>query len=153
MIIFAEPTREMVRELATKMRPMDQLEVKLSSGLTPEGALLSSIMSSDYYAAVLEGDSVIAICGCSQHPQEPNLGIPWFLGSPRVDKLPVTLVKMSREWVMDMNVLYPTLANAVYEHHHRSRTFLRALGFTEANILNNYGVYRSNFILFTRNDV
>lgn len=150
MIEMVEPTRELVTELAPGLRAMDKLEVKLSAGMTPEGALLSSWMTSEYSNVVLVDGRPVAMFGCAQHSREPSLGIPWFLGTPEVYDHRFTLIREGRRWIEDMNTIWPTLTNAVYAEHRSSINLMVSLGFHAVDELPNYGVHQSRFILFVR---
>lgn len=150
MIEFAIPTREHVDSLAPRLREMDQREVEYSAGLTPEGALLSSLYASDIAWTILVDGVPEAMCGCTGHQINPAIGIPWFLASDVASHHKISMIRKGSEWIDQMHCFYPVLSNAVYEGHQESRKFVEALGFQPAQTLENYGVSERTFVLYVK---
>ena len=118
--------------LARTLRPADRDEVIATVG--PDGierAIVRSILlSTDAKAAEADGE-LVALLGVAPISLLGGIGAPWFLGTPRVDRLPGALTRGARRYLAEiMAADYPVLRNHVDARNVRSVRWLQRLGFT-----------------------
>lgn len=148
MIEYRDTTRADAEVLARFLRPEDAEEVRISSGLSPLGAILSSLMVSESAVTAHVDGTPAAIFGCTTHSEDPEIGIPWFLGTPLVAENKVAMLRDGREYISFLTGLYHTLINAVHWRNEASIKWVEALGFQRVDTLHNYGVERDTFYLY-----
>jgi hypothetical protein len=142
--------REHCDHIAANMRQLDAKEVWASSGLTPLGALVSSLAMSCVAWVALEDGEPVAMWGIGQHPDAPKVGVPWFLATDAVNRHPVTMVRAGREMVALMDQLYDHLVQVVHHEQADTSRWLEAIGFQRTDILEDYGIGQDTFYVYTR---
>ena len=136
--------------LAPKLRDQDKAEVKASSGMNPEEALLYSFEAGGEVNSIIAPDGeVIGMFGVSPTP-DPTLGIPWLLASPRLPEVSREFIPQSKEWVIEVNKKYPLLLNYVDKRNTIAIRWLRKLGFTFIAEIEEFGVGQKPFYEFVR---
>lgn len=150
MTEFADATREHARIMAPNLRSMDVKEAYSASGMTPLGALLASLMHSEESYTAFLNDEPVAMFGVSA-AENKGIGVPWLLGTPAMERIPVTIVKMGRELCQSWAPLYGTLINAVHWQNTKSLCWLPAIGFEMVGVLPNYGVQQERFYMYALN--
>ncbi len=153
MIEYRLATVGDARQVGANLRHSDREELALSLGLDPEGATVMSVEKSVIAWAALKEGRAIAVFGVGPYPGQQRVGVVWFLATPEVADYAVQFVKTGRYYVRLMGRIYPRLVNAVYTKNLRSRRWLRALGFTEGQVLPEYGVGRAPFVLIAYDHV
>lgn len=78
----------------------------------------------------------------------PDLGVPWMLGTPALERAPKQLTKLGRTYVRRMAEQYATLTNYVDARSLKSVYWLARLGFTVNTEPEPYGVFGLPFHRF-----
>jgi hypothetical protein len=147
---YRPSVKEDVYELAPKLRKQDVKEVEASSGYMPEEALLVSFNSEGESNTIIAPDGeVIGMFGVSA-TLDPHIGVPWLLASPRLPEVSKEFIPQSLEWVKQKNEEYSLLHNAVDVRNTVAIRWLRYLGFTFIQRIEEYGVGKKPFYHFVR---
>lgn len=118
-----------VAVVASDMRPDDVAEVEASCGLDPLGALARSFAMSDMaWTGTVDG---VPVCmfGVAPLSVMGGIGSPWLLGTPKMERVPLTFLRLNREYVARMLERYGHLVNHVDARNRVSIRWLRWLGF------------------------
>lgn len=141
---------EDVYVLAPKLRKQDINEIEASSGFLPMEALSYSFHSGGESNTIIAPDGeVIGMFGVSP-TLDPLVGVPWLLASPRLPEVSKEFIPQSLEWVKQKNEEYPLLFNAVDVRNTVAIRWLRYLGFTFIQRIEEYGVGKKPFYEFVR---
>lgn len=135
-------------QLVSRLRKGDLDEIKASSGLDPEDALLLSVATSPRSWAWVHDGEVIALFGVGAAYGRPGVGVPWLLGSPEVEKHKIYFVRNSRRHIAEMLKVFPYLENHVDCRNTPSIQWLAWCGFALAEVVPFYGAQRLPFIRF-----
>ncbi len=137
-------------DLAPRIRRDDKWEVMCSSGLNSVDALTQSIQFSEMcWTALLDGRPEIC-WGVCKFPPNPSMGIVWLLSSEEMYKIPGRFVRESHTYVDKMLKVFPTLFNYVYVGNMPSRKWLENMGFAASERIEEYGVGKQPFLLYSR---
>lgn len=117
--------------LAPNLREIDRLEVECT-GSTPEASLL---MCFDLpKAGVLSGfnsdNEVILMCGVSECPYNPEMGVIWMLASPKIHEHSREILRLSKETIEVLSTEYKAVYNLVHKDNKTSIRWLEWCGFT-----------------------
>lgn len=77
-----------------------------------------------------------------------DIGVPWMLGTPALERAPKQLTKLGRRYVHLMSDKYATLLNYVDARSLKSVYWLARLGFTVSTETEPYGVFGLPFHRF-----
>jgi hypothetical protein len=80
-----------------------------------------------------------------------DIGVPWMLGTPALERAPKQLTKLGRAYVHLMSDKYATLLNYVDARSLKSVYWLACLGFTVQKETEPYGVFGLPFHRFGMN--
>lgn len=139
-----------VYDLSPKLRTQDVNEVAASSGFSPEEALLVSFNAGGEVNSIIASDGeVIGMFGVSP-TDDPNLGVPWLLASPRLPEVSKEFLPQSLEWVRAVNKQYPMLLNYVDKRNTVAIRWLKFLGFSFIRLIDEFGVGKQPFYEFVR---
>lgn len=129
--IDVRATREGDAEtLAANLRPQDRDEVEAlrgADGVLPairEGVALSTMC----WTAEADGD-LVAIFGMVPVTLLGDTGVPWFLGTPMVDRCAGSLMRAAPAYIARMLAAYPRLFNIVDSRNAKACRYLRRAGF------------------------
>jgi len=147
MATYRSSTKEDCFILAPLMREQDKVEVMFSHGVEPLEALLACLESHECNTIVHQGQPV-GMFGI--HPVDDLTASPWMLGTDKIPEIARDVMKVSSQWVKDKNKEYPILVNYVHEDNEVSKVWLRKLGFTFIQLIDDYGVGKQPFYEFTR---
>lgn len=125
-----QATMEDVLHVSAHLRECDRLEAVRSTGLSPDEVSLISFESALWCQALLGDDEPVGIYGLTQHPTEPDTGIPWFFSTDKLQHLGGYFLRHSRENLRAMLQDRPVLCNIVDAEHAHSIRWLSWLGFT-----------------------
>lgn len=115
-------------ELAPLLRVGDRCEV-IAAGLTPHKALWRAWRDSTISnVAFVDGD-IAAIWGMAGCPLG-NIGRPWLLTSPAIERIPRTFMEISRLEVARMLSMCPVLIGIVDASYWKAVRFLSFLGYS-----------------------
>lgn len=141
-------THDDILELCETIRKEDKEEVIASHGDIYTG-LMESFSSSDFTETIFTKDDLVAgIYGVS--PLGLGIASPWMLSSIYLPEVWREFLRGSREWVKNVNKRYPVLTNCVDAEYELSINWLKFLGFTFINRIENYGVNPKPFLEFVR---
>ena len=84
------------------------------------------------------------------HPIDDLTASPWMLGTDKIPEIARDVMKVSSRWVKEKNKEYPILVNYVHKDNEVSKAWLRRLGFTFIQLIDDYGVGEQPFYEFTR---
>lgn len=129
-IAFRPPIEEDAALLAPRLRAADKAELSAISNRSYGVTLRLSIVTSDEPMAVVQDNQLIAVFGVGRASVMSTTGVPWLLGSDPLDRLPRTLLPLSRAVITHWRQKYPVMINHVSADHHKSIRWLKWLGFT-----------------------
>lgn len=124
-IVPSEPAH--VAMLAVNLRDADRAEVQ-SAGLSSFKAIGRSFRSGILCRTAFVGDDIAAMWGLGG-TLVSNVGHPWLLTTPAVEKIPIAFVKEAQAQLAIMLALRPVLSNYVAASYGQAIGFLRLLGF------------------------
>ena len=138
-------------DLSEDLRPGDYDEIRALTEETPAVVLVSSVMLSTHAWVILDGDVPIAAFGCAPS-DDPDRGIVWMLGSPRMD-LPanaIGILRLSVPFMDEMHRTYATLFNYIDARHAKSLRWLKWCGYELVEEVAEHGLEARPFFLFAR---
>lgn len=132
--IIREARLEDIYHVAAKMREADIEELIAARGdeVNPLVALrLASLRSDPCYSWCTEKGEPIAAYGFAKYPGKPEVGVPWLLGTPELNRHACAYLREARRILDEMlETRFRYLINFVYTKNKSSVKFLKALGFT-----------------------
>lgn len=146
-------TAEHAAELAPLVRQADRDEFMAASGQSPEEVLADGLaLSSHIWAGLLDG-RVVCMFGVAPMPGADGVGVPWMVGSERLDRCASVFLRRCRRSGMIRQMLdaYPVLMNAVDCRNTRAIAWLKWLGFSFGNPIP-YGAAGLPFHVFEMRD-
>ena len=107
--------------LAPQLRPIDKLEVECT-GSTPESSLLRcfNLKNSVVLSGVNDNNEVILMCGVSECPSSPDVGVIWMLASPSIRKHRKDILKLSKGAVAELMTGYKAVYNLIHKDNKTS---------------------------------
>jgi hypothetical protein len=138
-----------VEAIAANLRNADIEEIHGSSGhrdclaVMRQGAELSTLL----WTIEVDGEPA-GLFGVSP---AGDIGVPWMLGTPALERAPKQLTKLGRAYVHLMSDKYATLLNYVDARSLKSVYWLACLGFTVQKETEPYGVFGLPFHRFGMN--
>lgn len=114
--------------VAEHMRPED-IEECAAGGLSPLSALIIGWQSGDTWALITPLGDPCAILGVHE-TEEPGCGKIWMLGTPEIEKYPMTFLKNCRPVLDELFKDYKLLSNWSYYKNEVHHKWLQWLGFT-----------------------
>jgi hypothetical protein len=116
--------------IASYMRPMDVAECLAWCGLDPWDALRTSVKASvDCRTATIDG-APVALFGVAPAEGFPGVGLPWFLGTPAVDRHGSYMLRLAPRYLLGYLDGFPVLMNAVDARNLTALRWLRHVGAT-----------------------
>lgn len=125
-------TQAHAAELSPLVRQADRDEFMAASGQTADEVLADGLfMSSSVWAGMLDG-RVVCMFGVAPMPDCPGVGVPWMVGSTRLDECAAVFLRQCRRSGIIRRMLesYPVLINAVDCRNERAIAWLKWLGFS-----------------------
>lgn len=128
---FAAATEEDIPELVWRMRPLDQDEMRASSGSDFEGALRRSLAVSDDPVSLRQTDGrLVALFGVAPHSLLSETAYPWLIGTKLMRANAGPVLRYARGYIEFARERYPRLVNYVDARNGPSIRWLRRIGFT-----------------------
>lgn len=135
-------------EIAPLMRSQDVIEITYSNGLPPLESLQGAYNASEVCNSIIHADgSVVGMFGVANNG---IFGSPWLLGTDKIIETRKEFIPQAKEWVEDMNTIYPLLLNYVHVDNTVSEVWLKSLGFEYITLEKEYGVGKQPFYQFIR---
>lgn len=133
MIDYARPaTMDDVRYVAEHMRE-DDIEEAGAFMLSPLEALTTGLHNADLCYTLLSPDGEpIAILGVSPNEAYPSFGAIWMLGTPLIEKYPMTFLRNTKPALESMfhQTRYDAFFNYTYAKNLLHHKWLKWTGFT-----------------------
>lgn len=139
---------EHAQSLAPRLRAADLAEIEASTGGDPLDVLLISIALSDAAWAWCRDGVPIMVGGVTPHPTDPEVAIPWALGSDEVSTDKAALLDMLAQRQLWTSSRYKRMENHVDARNKPALKFLELAGFT-IHPAEPYGVLGLPFHRFT----
>jgi hypothetical protein len=128
-IIIREPEPGDTEALAAFMRQADHDEVVASHGPDVLATLDHALRISTHALTVLDAKGCLAcVMGTAPINMAAGIGCPWMLGTYVLDRLPRTLMRVSRRYFDEVARVYPVLENYVDVRNTASIRLLAWLG-------------------------
>jgi hypothetical protein len=119
-------------DLGDRLRGIDKLEVRATSGLDPAAGIEHSIHeSSRWWVGTVNGQEEMVV-GVAPMQGVSGWGRPWMLSTDRVFKTPGVsrdFLRRTPEFLSACSEGYDVLYNLICEHNYDSRRWLRFAGF------------------------
>ncbi len=136
--------------MAMNMRVSDKEEIAAQSGSTPAQSMLYGRLLSSYMKTALVDGVPLLVFGVTGS-KDPNIGTVWmlatdYLESPKCRRL---LARHSRQWVADMQAMFPILTNKTDKRNTSHHRWLSWCGFVFINETP-MGPCRAPFLEFVR---
>ena len=143
--IVRRATEEDVKNIAPRLRQIDKDELHASCGEDPEAILLESLAmpSLGTWVGVYKGQPEI-IFGCV-YTADPNLGVPWMVGTDALKDSPREFLNKCKLWVQGFSKHFPLLKNFVSEKNTLHIKWLKWCGFKFTHLHPEYGVGKEPF--------
>lgn len=120
------------KSIAANMRPADVEELRAVNGCTPAAAMRAALtLPGERWAAYVE-DRAVAAFGVSLRAALGGRGVPWFLGTPEVDRLMLSATRAAHRFVSRWAAQHQLLENYVDGRNGKVMRWLRRLGFEVA---------------------
>lgn len=108
----------------------DECDALFGEGQIEDG-LRKSIASSFLLWTYTVDENVAAIFGvCPATTLMGDMGVPWLVGTPLIDRSRGAFVKLSPRYISAMNMAFPRLLNVVDARNVKSIAWLKRMGFT-----------------------
>lgn len=121
---------DMVAHVASNLRQADIEEAWAFYGRCPKALVLESFEKSHLcWTGLLDGEPVITFGCCTFDLFESN-GVPWLVGTSKLEQVPFTFARMSRPFLRLMKARHVRLTNYVDTRNTLAIRWLRWLGFT-----------------------
>lgn len=142
---------EHLPDFARRIRLEDRLEAMAASGSPLIPALEEGIKVSEgtCWMALVDGKPAV-IFGASPHPNKPEVGIIWLLGSEDILKYPLTFHKQAKRWLKVIHEKYPKVTNVADCRNVVHLQWIEKLGFRFTKMHQQYGPFGLPFVEFER---
>jgi hypothetical protein len=108
----------------------DECDALFGEGQLEDG-LRKSIASSVLLWTYAVEDEVAAVFGvCPAATLMGEMGVPWLVGTPLIDRSRGAFVKLSPQYIREMKMAVPRLLNVVDVRNVKSIAWLKRMGFT-----------------------
>jgi hypothetical protein len=116
--------------LLRELRDCDRREAEAAAGVDRVDFVLRYTVGASLAAWCCEQDGqLVALFGVASLSVVGGVGVPWMMGTDRLDRLPRAVMTQTRAYIPHMLVLFPHLTNFVDARNQRSIRLLKWLGF------------------------
>lgn len=125
MIKFRDAVEADIKALLTlDLRTEDRRELEAMSGMGSNLALLSTCYSSLWVKVALDSEGIVTVFGLTEQ------GNPWMVGTDRMWKYPMTVMKAGKKYIQECLDEFGGLWNYVDYRNTRHILWLMKMGFT-----------------------
>jgi len=124
-----QATAQHAAEMLPHIRQADIDEFYAAALIEPEEVLRRSMAASSVSWAGLVDGEVVAIFGVCPASMLTGFGVPWLVGTDRLEAVQVTFLRHCRPVLAAMQQLYPRLENFVDARNTAAKSWLHWLGF------------------------
>lgn len=127
---YVEPSKGLIFELVSNLRQSDYDELN-ALHVDPDylGIVNQCIDQSEETYMGVDSEGVVLCYGIGPHPDGANIGIPWMLGTAKVNSHARQVLVDGRERVRDWKIRYSFMFNFVYEKNTKTKNWLQRIGF------------------------
>ena len=137
-----------LHEIAENLRDQDREEVRATSALSPEDALVASYRLSTH-AYVIHSGGPIAAFGAAPHGL-PGVGVVWMLGTDGIKRESYSIARKTRQYFDELNEAYFLLWNWIDARNTTSMRWLKWGGFKLLEEHPEHGPEKRPFYTFAR---
>lgn len=137
-------------ELAPRLRKEDAEEIRANSGIPPYFALLIGVRNSTPAVSLVNAHGHLLGMAGVVPTAEPDRGAVWMLAADQITDHSIEFLRKSKQWVNEVNDLYPILHNVVDARNTTHISWLKWLGFSFLRLIPEYGAGRLPFYEFAR---
>lgn len=134
--------------LGPHLKESDQRELRAAQNRDPQLILREAIKESDQAFTLLKGDTVIGLFGV--RGVSSNLGIPWFLSSSEINRIPKGITRLAIYFLDRFNDHYQILSNFCDARNHQTIKWLEFCGCSFIGCIEEYGAQKRPFQHFIR---
>lgn len=127
-LIFRDSVLSDAESLSSVLREEDKLEVLATGFESPYQALKSSFDRSDISITIVHNNEVIGMFGIVPESLMSDSATVWMLGSPGINKIKKTFVKLTRTFIDTFLTRYPILENWVDARYEKAISWLKTAG-------------------------
>lgn len=122
-----------VHQVMDELREIDRIEISVTA---PDWrvAILESWTRATYRRAFLCFGQPVGIYGVCDDPRDPDIGVPWMVATPLIEKVSREFLVKSVGEVQRMRVGYTELRNATHMDNEISIKWLSWLGFRVSDL-------------------
>ena len=142
-------TEAHVDEIISNVRDMDRREIYLLSTLDPGRAIRATVANAESAVAGYYGGKLACVFGVNRQSLLSDVGVPWLIGSPVVDDIPISFLRHSRQYYLRLVASFPQMENWVLAENVKAVQWLSWLGF-DMDEPAPFGVLGAKFIRFTK---
>lgn len=139
-------TKEHLPHLIENLREWDKKELQSFRDITVEEGLTELIGEGQVWVSPKGNPCVV--CGLVQHERVAGVGVPYLLATEEFYEYTRKFSKESKLWVQDALQKYPTLFNCVAAENTKAIRWLKWLGFTLEDRVDNFGRLGLSFYPF-----
>ena len=140
--------QEHIAHIAANVRDADQQEMFDYLLMSPKEALERSYAVSKLSWTGLIDDEPVAMFGVAPASFLSDTGLPWLIGTDKIEKHQITFLRKCKPYVQKMNDVYPKLQNHVAEYNVKAIRWLAWLGFS-FDKPEPMGLFKKPFIKFS----
>lgn len=100
-----------LREVITRLRPRDRVELAAASGRTAPGAASRTFALSPLRWAAMRGGQCVALFGAMPDAHHAGVAVVWLFGTPDMERERRALVALGPLFVARMATVWPVLVN------------------------------------------
>lgn len=135
--------------VAKNIRDHDREEILYLTLMRPGPAIRMTVAHAvGIWTATVDGE-IACIFGINRKTAVSDIGVPWLLGTPVVDTLPMTFLRGSVGYYKRMEKAFPKMENVVMADHKQAVSWLSWLGFDMGEPMP-IGVDGRKYIRFTK---
>lgn len=136
--------------LAPRLRACDKQEVLAAGSVSPEASLRNGYENSVLCLTVVDCDGAPQLMAGVAPSHDPLLGYVWMLSSDYLLTQRKALMKLTPEYLDKFHKLYPLLTNVMDARNKVHERWLRRVGFSFINTIQEYGPQGLPFHTFVR---
>lgn len=128
-LLVRPATADDVAHIAENLRGTDLAELR---GLRPNDSPLDVLLCGLRHGVTCDvlafGAEPLAVFGLA-HTANPDIGIPWMMGTPRLNRHPKEMLRLGRMFVKNWLEFFPRLVNIVLATSTENIKYIKRLGF------------------------
>lgn len=135
--------------LAAAIRDIDRKEIYLIAMIDPLPAIRATAANAMAAWTAHYDGKLACIFGVNRQNALSDVGVPWLLGTPEIDNMPVSFLRASRVYYDRYCQVFPQMENWILAENKISAGWLSWLGF-DMDQPKAFGIFGAPFIRFTK---